>query len=69
MKESAESLLKLLNDLLDFSKIEAGKLELETIPFSLRHTLDVASRPLAILARAQRDWISTARLRRRCLTR
>ena len=51
VKSSAESLLKLLNDLLDYSKIEAGKLELETIPFSLRHTMDVAVRPLAILAR------------------
>jgi signal transduction histidine kinase len=50
VKESAESLLKLLNDLLDFSKMEAGKLELERIPFSLRHTLGLASKPLAILA-------------------
>jgi CheY-like chemotaxis protein len=51
VKSSAESLLKLLNDLLDYSKIEAGKLELERIPFSLRHTMDVAVKPLAMLAR------------------
>ena len=39
-KQSAEALLRLLNDILDFSKIEAGKLELESIPFRLRQTLD-----------------------------
>ena len=35
----ADSLLRLLNDILDFSKVEAGKMELETIPFSLRESL------------------------------
>src|SRR5262245_22900918 len=51
VKSSAESLLKLLNDLLDFSKIEAGKFDLENIPFSLSRTLDLAAKPQAILAR------------------
>jgi signal transduction histidine kinase/CheY-like chemotaxis protein len=32
---SAQSLLRVVNDVLDLSKIEAGKLSLETIPFSL----------------------------------
>lgn len=31
---SAQSLLRIVNDLLDFSKIEAGKLELENAPYS-----------------------------------
>src|SRR5262249_8540115 len=53
VKSSAESLLKLLNDLLDYSKMEAGKLELEEIPFSLRQTLDMAAKPLAVLARGK----------------
>ncbi len=53
VKSSAESLLKLLNDLLDYSKVEAGKLELEQIPFSLRQTLDLAAKPLSILARGK----------------
>ena len=34
VKESAESLLGLLNGILDFSKVESGKLELEKQPFS-----------------------------------
>lgn len=33
-------LLTIINDILDFSKIEAGKLNLETIEFDLRLTLD-----------------------------
>ena len=36
VKESAHSLLRLLDDILDFSKIEAGRLELEPARFSLR---------------------------------
>ncbi|HEX5136333.1 MAG TPA: response regulator [Planctomycetota bacterium] len=39
VQQSAESLLRILNDVLDFSKIEAGKLELERFPFDLRDTV------------------------------
>ncbi len=39
VKESAESLLALLDDILDFSKIEARKLQVENIEFRLRRTL------------------------------
>jgi two-component system sensor histidine kinase/response regulator len=38
--QSAESLLALLNDILDFSKIESGKLDLETVDFNLRVTVE-----------------------------
>lgn len=34
--DSAESLLTILDDILDFSKVEAGKLEIQSVPFSLR---------------------------------
>jgi two-component system sensor kinase len=36
VKQSANSLLRLINDLLDFSKIEAGKMELESLEFDVR---------------------------------
>jgi len=39
VQQSAESLLRILNDVLDFSKIEAGRLELERFPFDLRDTV------------------------------
>jgi signal transduction histidine kinase/CheY-like chemotaxis protein/predicted hydrocarbon binding protein len=40
VKESAYSLLGLLDDILDLSKIEAGRVELETIDFDLRATME-----------------------------
>jgi len=45
--QSAESLLQLLNDILDYSKIEAKKLDLETIEFDLRNTVEGVAYTLA----------------------
>jgi two-component system sensor histidine kinase/response regulator len=45
--QSAEALLVLLNDVLDFSKIEAGRLELESIHFNLRNTVEDVAYTLA----------------------
>jgi PAS domain S-box-containing protein len=50
VKSSAQSLLGLINNILDYSKIEAGKLELEAIPFNLRHCIDGVLKPLGIRA-------------------
>ena len=50
VKSSADSLLELINTILDFSKIEAGKLELESIEFSLRDTLEPTLKTLALRA-------------------
>ena len=50
-KTSADSLLGLLNDILDFSKIEAGRMELESIPFSVRECVMQAMKTLEFMAR------------------
>ncbi len=50
LKDSAESLLSLIDDILDFSKIEAGKLELSPTRFALRDTLGATLRTLGIRA-------------------
>jgi signal transduction histidine kinase/FixJ family two-component response regulator len=49
-KGSADLLLMLLNDLLDSAKIESGKMELESVPFSLRRMLDQITQVLAMRA-------------------
>ena len=47
IRRSADSLGRMVDDILDFSKIEAGRIELETIPFSLR---DVVADVMELLA-------------------
>ena len=39
VRDSAEALVTILNDILDFSRIEAGKLNLESMPFQLKKTV------------------------------
>jgi signal transduction histidine kinase/DNA-binding response OmpR family regulator/HPt (histidine-containing phosphotransfer) domain-containing protein len=50
VKDSAESLLGLLNGILDFSKIESRKLEMESVPFAVRELMAETLRPLAVKA-------------------
>src|SRR5215469_15448954 len=50
IKDSADALLALINDLLDFSKIEARKFELDKRDFNLRDTLEDTVRLLAARA-------------------
>ena len=47
---SADALLGVIGDILDFSKVEAHKLELETIDFDLRSTLEDMTGLLALRA-------------------
>jgi signal transduction histidine kinase/CheY-like chemotaxis protein len=42
VRRSSEALLDIINDVLDFSKLEAGRVELETIDFELRTTVEEA---------------------------
>jgi len=49
-RDSACSLLSVIDEILDFSKIEAGRLNLETVNFSLRECLAQTIKPLAVRA-------------------
>jgi len=42
IRSSAESLLRVINDVLDFSKIESGHMEIEASPFSLEACIEEA---------------------------
>src|SRR5277367_1128591 len=50
VKMSGDSLLTVINDILDFSKIEAGKIDLETIDFNLRDSMETTLKTLALRA-------------------
>ncbi len=53
VKQSAESLLVVINDVLDFSRIEAGKLALCAQPFSLREVVGTTLQTLGVRAHAR----------------
>ena len=50
VRQSADALMEIINDLLDLSKIEAGRLELESIDFELRGLLEHLAKPIALSA-------------------
>jgi PAS domain S-box-containing protein len=47
VRESAEALLHLLDDLLDLARIESGNLRLEVVPFRLRRLIEGVIRPFS----------------------
>src|SRR3984893_16082669 len=53
VRSSADALHGIINDILDFSKIEARKLDIDTIDFDLRYTVDDTLRSLAPRAHAK----------------
>ena len=53
IRSSAESLLRIVNDILDLSKIEAGKLEIEHQPFDVIGMADELGTEFALQARAK----------------
>jgi PAS domain S-box-containing protein len=53
VKQSAEGLLVIINDILDLSKIEAGKMTVESIPFDLMSVLKEVGSGFSLRARAK----------------
>ncbi len=61
VKASADSLLTIINDILDFSKIEAGRLEVESIQFRLRESIEPILKSFVLRAQQkglELDWVA-----------
>lgn len=52
-RQSAESLVRIINDILDLSKIEAGKFELARVEFNLHRCVESSVRPFEVQADAR----------------
>jgi CheY-like chemotaxis protein len=50
VRQSADALMEIINDLLDLSKIEAGRMEIESIDFEPRALLEHLCKPIALSA-------------------
>jgi len=59
VRDSAFALLTIINDILDSSKIEAGKMELESIPVSIRDIVEGVAESLAPNAAAKKLEMAT----------
>lgn len=58
VRDSAFSLLKVIDDILDFSKIEAGKLDIDTQPMHLGDVVERTCYLLNHMATHRRVWLS-----------
>ena len=54
IRQSGCRLMRIINDILDFSKVEVGKVELESYPFSLRHSMQEVISGLEVQARKKK---------------
>ncbi|MEW6353403.1 MAG: response regulator [Pseudomonadota bacterium] len=59
LRQSAQGLLGIINDVLDFSKIEAGKMAVENVPFTLADVVESAAEVLAPGAHQKRISLMT----------
>ncbi|MGH7740708.1 MAG: response regulator [Candidatus Eiseniibacteriota bacterium] len=59
IRNSADTLLTIINEILDFSKIEAGKMALETVDFDLRSVIEETADLLAPRAHEKRLELAT----------
>lgn len=53
VKKSADSLLRVVDDILDFSKMEAGKMSIENVPFSVEEILTEVVQTLSFYSRVK----------------
>jgi signal transduction histidine kinase len=60
IKQSADALLTLINDILDLSKIEAGKMRLDRVPFHFGVTIQEIAMQFAVRASAKGLKLSAA---------
>ena len=68
VRTSAESLLRVINDILDVSKIEAGRMTLEPVDFELREQLERCMKTLAFRAQGKGADAALRRDARTCPT-
>ncbi len=54
MRDSAQALLRIIDDVLDFSKIDAGRLDIEALPFNLSGLVDGTVETMLPQARQKR---------------
>ena len=60
IRESANGLMTIINDILDYSKVEAGMIELETVDFNLEQLVDQTVSLLHARAQARNNRIEVA---------